>query len=190
VIRDSAGNLYGTTSAGGTHRLGNIFRLTPQRRFTDLYNFTGGADGAEPFSALIRDSAGNLYGTTSLGGTHQNGVVFKLTPAGKLVVLYSFGTVPSDGASPSDLIMDAQGNLYGATTSGGKDGKYPTADPLALDPAGNLYGTDGGAEPETTASSSESSPDRSASTSSLSAPGTTSKPYRPSSKSSTTASTP
>jgi uncharacterized repeat protein (TIGR03803 family) len=171
VIRDSAGNLYGTTAVGGTHRQGSIFKLTPQRRFTDLYNFTGGADGAEPFSALIRDSTGNLYGTAYMGGAYQNGVVFKLTLAGKLVVLYSFGAVPSDGASPIDLIMDAQGNLYGATNSGGAfnlgtvykldtkrnetilysftgangDGANP-AGALARDGAGNLYGTtyDGG----------------------------------------------
>lgn len=171
VIRDSAGNLYGTTAVGGTHRQGSIFKLSPQRRFTDLYNFTGGADGAEPFSALIRDSAGNLYGTAYMGGAYQNGVVFKLTLAGKLVVLYSFGAVPSDGASPVDLLMDTQGNLYGATNSGGAfnlgtvykldtkrnetilysftgtngDGANPEGG-LVRDDAGNLYGTtyDGG----------------------------------------------
>jgi uncharacterized repeat protein (TIGR03803 family) len=171
VIRDSAGNLYGTTAYGGTHRQGSIFKLTPQRRFTNLYNFTGGADGANPFSALIRDSTGNLYGTAYMGGAYQNGVVFKLTLAGKLVVLYGFGAVPSDGASPLDLLMDSQGNLYGTTASGGAfnlgtvykldtkrnetilysftgtngDGANPEGG-LVRDGAGNLYGTtyDGG----------------------------------------------
>jgi uncharacterized repeat protein (TIGR03803 family) len=165
VIRDSAGNLYGTTAFGGTHRQGNVFKLTLQRKLTTLYSFTGKLDGANPYSGLIRDSAGNLYGTTNLGGLYQNGVVFKLTPTGRLVVVYSFGAQANDGANPSGLIMDTQGNLYGVTTSGGAfnlgtvykldtghnetilysftgtngDGATPSG--LVRDSAGNFYGT-------------------------------------------------
>jgi uncharacterized repeat protein (TIGR03803 family) len=166
VIRDSAANLYGTTAFGGAHRQGNIFKLTLQRKLTTLYSFTGNLDGANPYSGLVRDSVGNLYGTTNLGGVYQNGVVFKLTPAGKQVVLYSFGAQANDGVNPLGLIMDAHGNLYGVTTSGGAfnsgtvykldtkrhetilysftgtngDGVSPAGE-LVRDSAGNLYGT-------------------------------------------------
>ena len=87
-----------------------------------LYQFTGGADGGYPDAAVIFDSAGNLYGTASGGGTGNNGVVFKLTHSGSgwtESVLYSFTNSP-DGAGPfSAVTFDDNGNLYGTTTGGG-----------------------------------------------------------------------
>lgn len=93
LLRDSAGNLYGTTIRGGANPLGlcgngcgTIFKLTPSNGswiYTDLYNFTGGSDGAAPYSNLVEDTNGNLYGTTSSGGSancSRCGVVFKFTP--------------------------------------------------------------------------------------------------------------
>src|SRR5260370_6321423 len=94
-----------------------------------LYSFRGGSDGAYPVGALVADKAGNLYGTTSEGGSSNCsagcGVVFELTPpstqggAWTETVLYRF-TGGSDGAAPeSNLIFDAVGNLYGTTAGGG-----------------------------------------------------------------------
>ncbi|MGA8490284.1 MAG: choice-of-anchor tandem repeat GloVer-containing protein [Terriglobales bacterium] len=84
-----------------------------------LYTFTGGADGRTPFAGLVRDSAGNLYGTTYEGGASGVGVVFKLDTTGAETVLYSF-TGRADGRNPSgDLVQDSAGDFYGTTTFGG-----------------------------------------------------------------------
>jgi uncharacterized repeat protein (TIGR03803 family) len=88
VIADMAGNLYGTTYGGGAGGQGTVFQLTPSGTLTVLYSFTGGADGGRPGADLIADAAGNLYGTTALGGANTScpggcGTVFELTvPAG------------------------------------------------------------------------------------------------------------
>jgi uncharacterized repeat protein (TIGR03803 family) len=79
LVRDSAGNLYGTTWAGGLG-FGVVFKLDTTGKETVLHSFTGGADGADPRAGLILDSTGNLYGTTLYGGESGQGVVFKLTP--------------------------------------------------------------------------------------------------------------
>ena len=132
LIMDASGNFYGTTTAGGSASgclgsgCGTVFKLNAQGQETVLYNFTGGADGGEPYSALISDAAGNFYGTTLVGGdlTCNSpvgcGVVYKITPAGTQTVLYSF-TGGTDGAYPEldSLAMDAKGNLYGTTKGGG-----------------------------------------------------------------------
>ena len=81
VIRDSVGNLYGTTSSGGTANAGVVYMLDTAGRETVLYSFTGYPnDGGQPYAGVIRDSAGNLYGTTYDGGTSGAGVVYKLKP--------------------------------------------------------------------------------------------------------------
>lgn len=93
--------------------------IADAQTFSTLYSFTGGANGMLPRDGVIRDSAGNIYGTTWTGGTYDNGTVFKLTPAGVQTVLYSF-TGGTDGGYPAgSLVRDAAGNLYGATSSGG-----------------------------------------------------------------------
>jgi uncharacterized repeat protein (TIGR03803 family) len=84
--------------------------------FTVLQTFAG-SNGEGPYAGLVRDAAGNLYGATSEGGSFGDGVVFKLNPAGKETVLYSFTGV--DGKSPNGVIRDARGNLYGTTYTGG-----------------------------------------------------------------------
>ncbi len=120
VILDTAGDVYGTTTAGGASGQGIVFELSPTGQETVIYNFTGGADGGQPYSGVIRDSAGNLYGTTWAGGAASQGVVFKLDAAGKETVLHAFAGYPSDGAQPkAGLIRDPAGNLYGTTTLGG-----------------------------------------------------------------------
>ncbi len=128
LIMDANGNLYGTTVSGGVSNFGTVFKLTPGAggTYTEtvLYSFAGGAtDGAQP-DDLIMDASGNLYGTTSGGGSSNTGTVFKLTPgAGGTyteTILYTFlGYTAGDGSSPVGLVMDAHGNLYGTTSSGG-----------------------------------------------------------------------
>ena len=84
LVRDSAGNLYGTTVQGGTHASGTVWQLHPNGdgswKHTVLYSFSGGADGAEPYKGVTLDAAGNLYGTAVLGGANSLGVVYEVTP--------------------------------------------------------------------------------------------------------------
>jgi uncharacterized repeat protein (TIGR03803 family) len=102
LIRDSAGNLYGTTFNGGAYGQGTIFKVDTTGTETVLYSFTGEADGAGPCAGVIRDSAGNLDGTADGGGiftgTTGYGVVFELDASGAYTVLHSFTGV--DGAFP------------------------------------------------------------------------------------------
>lgn len=119
LIADRAGNLYGTTSAGGASNYGVVFKIAPDGTETVLYSFTAGPDGDTPYGGLVLDKAGNLYGTTGLGGGHGEGAVFKLAPDGTESVLYSF-TGGADGGLPvGSLLMDKKGNLYGTTYSFG-----------------------------------------------------------------------
>jgi len=77
VIRDAAGNLYGTTYGGGASGWGTVFEINPTGKETVLYSFAGAADGASPEGGL----AGHLYGTTKYGGALGAGTVFELSPA-------------------------------------------------------------------------------------------------------------
>jgi uncharacterized repeat protein (TIGR03803 family) len=123
LILDAAGNLYGTTQLGGdpTCDCGTVFKMYPNGGETVLYTFTGGADGSSPVGGLAHDAAGNLYGTTNLGGTYGYGTVFKLDKTGKKTVLHTFGG--ADGAYPTTgMILDEAGNLYGSTNNGGAFG--------------------------------------------------------------------
>ncbi len=123
LIRDATGNLYGTTDYGGSSYAGVVYKVDTSGTETVLYSFTGGADGAYPFATLVRDPAGNLYGTTAQGGTSGDGVVFKVDTNGKETVLHSF-TGGKDGIYPySTLFRDSAGNLYGTTESGGVSGE-------------------------------------------------------------------
>lgn len=124
LVRNSAGNLYGTTSICGTYNNGTVFELPKKGPEMPLYSFTGGTDGWYPNGGLARDSAGNLYGTTWEGGVVNSvcpvgcGVVFKVTPKGLETVLYSF-TGGADGSTPNGgLVQDPGGNLYGTTLGG------------------------------------------------------------------------
>jgi len=83
LVLDSEGNLYGATYAAGTYQYGNVFKLSQSNggwTYTDLYDFTGGTDGANPIGSLILDGNGNLFGTTAYGGANGDGVVFEITP--------------------------------------------------------------------------------------------------------------
>jgi uncharacterized repeat protein (TIGR03803 family) len=134
VIRDWAGNLYGTTSEGGSSNTfcggtcGVVFKIDPTGQYTVLHAFTGPPDGAQPLAGLVRDAAGNLYGTTAFGGGGQCevtgagcGTVFKIDAAGNESVLYAFQGGADGFAPEAGLVMDTQGNLYGTTFGGGTD---------------------------------------------------------------------
>jgi uncharacterized repeat protein (TIGR03803 family) len=159
LLLDAKGNLYGTTPSGGADGFGTVFKVDENGKETVLYSFTGGADGGNPYSGLVRDAQGNLYGVAGQ-------VVFKLDENGHETVLYTFKGAATPNGS---LLRDAKGNLYGTTAGGGThgfgtvfkldtsgkkhalynfcpqggictDGAVPFAG-VIQDAAGNLYGT-------------------------------------------------
>jgi uncharacterized repeat protein (TIGR03803 family) len=133
LVNGGDGSLYGTTRTGGGHGFGTIYKITPGGSLTTLYSFRGGADGAYPaYSALIRASDGNFYGTTQHGGGAANsGTVFKMTPAGAVTILHGFTgvitrtgealpTTAMDGLQPGGGLLEGpDGNLYGVAGGGG-----------------------------------------------------------------------
>jgi uncharacterized repeat protein (TIGR03803 family) len=170
LLLDDAGNVYGTTYAGGPGGGGTVFKLTPEVGGKWSYSLVFGFGSSPPepggsSAGLILDPAGNLYGTTAWGGEHGYGAVFELTPqsAGwQETVLYSFPPPGPEGCCPyGGVVRDPAGNLYGTAgvafeisqgTGGWQgtvlhtfpshsgDGSVPFAGPI-LDAAGNLYGT-------------------------------------------------
>jgi uncharacterized repeat protein (TIGR03803 family) len=170
LIRDNAGNLYGTTLHDRLYTsLGTVFKLDTAGVRTTLYIFGRYGDGTKPYAGLVRDGAGNLFGMTPSGhGKSRFGIVFRISPTGKEAKPHIFAGPPFDGSNPhGGLILDRTGTLYGTTQSGGStnqcgivfklkngvetvlynfdtgrngDGCSGAGD-LVLDEAGNLYGT-------------------------------------------------
>jgi uncharacterized repeat protein (TIGR03803 family) len=160
------GNFYGTTVDGGTSGMGTVFKITPSGTVTLLHSFSG-SDGSQPYAPPIQGTDGNFYGTTSQGGTHTYyGTVYKITPSGKFISLYSFDDY--DGFFPiPPLVQGTDGNFYGTTFAGGTnpddgvvykitpsgkltviynfDGTHggQPASPLVQGSDGNFYGTTG-----------------------------------------------
>jgi uncharacterized repeat protein (TIGR03803 family) len=133
LVQGTDGNFYGTTSGGGVHNVGTVFKLTPEGVETVLYTFAGapygasdgGNDGAYPYGQLIQGSNGNFYGLAGQGGLPCGdamdpvgcGVVFEVTPDGIETIVHKFSG--PDGAGPSDLIQGSDGNFYGTSCCGG-----------------------------------------------------------------------
>ena len=171
-------NLYGATSPPSPYGFGGVFELHHSKtgwQELNLYSFTGGTDGNNPYAGVVFDAAGNIYGTTFVGGTSGYGNVFKLTRSGSTWTknaIYSF-TGGSDGANPFSIALDKNGNLYGTTNvgglgygvvfqlvnsggtytyknlytfTGGADGAYPQYGNLTLR-GGKLYGSTTGGGP-------------------------------------------
>jgi uncharacterized repeat protein (TIGR03803 family) len=170
LAMDASGSLYGSTYKGGAANAGTVFKLssptttTPTWTEKILFTFKGGTDGSEPFTGVILDKSGNVYGTTTFGGTGGNngGIVFELTAANGYAktTLHNFSRF-SDPAEdfPNALTMDASGNLWGTTEyalfklSPGTSGWTETVPwnwesagltgftPVTLDSHGNVWGT-------------------------------------------------
>jgi uncharacterized repeat protein (TIGR03803 family) len=169
---DQHGNLFGTTLEGGTNGFGAVFEFSASGKFRVIYSFCAQlhcADGSQPMTGVVQDSAGNLYGTTINGGSFGQGTAYKLTLRGTETVLHSFRLGGGDGYFPeSALVPDGSGNFYGTTAVGGTtgvgtifrvdsagdetilhsfcaesncaDGGQPALGTLLRDEAGNLYG--------------------------------------------------
>jgi uncharacterized repeat protein (TIGR03803 family) len=128
LVRD-AGNLYGTTSTGGSGSCtpfagcGTVFMLNKSGQELGVFSFNG-QDGEVPYAGLFRDPAGNLYGTTADGGGSPNcsgcGTIFQLNKTGKKIRYYSFDGI--DGQSPESQLVEVSGSLYGTTYLGGTNG--------------------------------------------------------------------
>lgn len=145
LVRDARGNLYGTTLRGGNVcgglGCGTVFEVDKKFSETVLYKFMGsGGDGEMPQAGVVRDTQGNIYGTTYVGGASGDGTVFKVDSTGSETVWHSFGNSP-DGAVPyAGLVQDAEGNLYGATSGGGDspcDAPYGCGTVFKVDTMGN-----------------------------------------------------
>ena len=118
-VQGTDGNYYGATGNGGTN-FGTIYRMTPAGLLTVIYTFDGVAPHGRYPRALVLGTDGNFYGTARGGGTNNSGIVFRITPSGKLTSLHSF-TGP-DGQFPDGSIIQANdGNFYGTTRGGGTD---------------------------------------------------------------------
>ncbi len=150
-VLDQAGNVYGVTQDGGPNGWGSVIELSHSGSGwteTILYAFQGGNDGGAPYSGLVFDNAGNLYGTTSAKGANGWGTVFELSPAGSgwsYSVLYTFQGGNDGGQPVAGLIFDNTGDLYGATTSRGSGGggtvfkMTPSGGSWSLQRADELY---------------------------------------------------
>lgn len=140
LAQGSDGNYYGTTWGGGSGACatylgtgcGTVFKITPTGALTTLHSFCtqpNCIDGVAPWAGLVLATDGNFYGTAELGGANNYGVIFKITPEGALTTLYSFCAQPNctDGANPSDgLIQATDGDFYGTTYGGGISGGCTT----------------------------------------------------------------
>ena len=178
LIADSAGNFYGTTTAGGSTTAcsgggcGTVFKLAPTGggNYTEapIYSFHGTSDGENPNAGVAMDAAGNLYGNTWQGGTGGGGTVYELTPNGGNWTFNLLYSVPNAGFAVGRVILDSSGNLYEALQkggafgdgqvlelmhsgsnwnyidlydfTGGSDGAYGIGG-VVFDSSGNLYGT-------------------------------------------------
>jgi uncharacterized repeat protein (TIGR03803 family) len=166
LVADTVGNLYGTTYAGGANDLGTVFKVAAGTHAISTLMSFNGDNGAHPFGAMITDAAGNLYGSTINGGPSSAGTLFKIaagTHAFSTLVTFNI----SNGSGPEGaLLIDAAGNLYGTTLTGGANSFYGTVfevtsgtsvlstlatfdgnngstsdSVLIADAAGNLFGT-------------------------------------------------
>jgi len=137
LVQGADGNFYGTANGGGANNKGTIFRITPGGALTTLYSFCSQSDcmdGTYPEAGLVQPANGDFYGTTTAGGLHNLGTVFKITLGGALATLHNFAF--TDGESPrATLVAGSDGNFYG-TTPGGGAGGYGTA--FNITPSGSL----------------------------------------------------
>jgi uncharacterized repeat protein (TIGR03803 family) len=140
ITLDAAGNLYGTTSAGGAYGLGAVFQLLKGSPWTEniLHDFQNADDGAVPYAGLVADQAGNLYGAATEGGNAGGGTIFELSFAGGNWSFTPIYSVPGWGISGSfrNVVLDSAGNIYGTTHC---DGEYNSGTVYSLSPSGGTW---------------------------------------------------
>src|SRR5579883_951084 len=142
LVSGADGNLYGTTSSGGGHGLGTIFKITLSGKLTTLHSFdpAAGQGGCQvPCAPMIQATNGNFYGTDFYGG--GSGTFFEITPAGGFTTLYNFCSQPNctDGAFPMGIVQGTDKSIYGVTAWGGSGPGYSGAGTLfKISPAGSL----------------------------------------------------
>jgi uncharacterized repeat protein (TIGR03803 family) len=127
LIQGRDGNFYGTTFNGGGIGIGTgtVFKISATDGESVVYAFGGGADGSGPSTALIQGGDGNLYGTTSSGGSNNYGTLFEITSAGVESVVYPFAGGTTDGSNPNAvLILGSDGNFYGTTQIAGTASRF------------------------------------------------------------------
>lgn len=152
IMQAADGNLYGTTYSAGQFNAGTLFKITTKGEFTVLHafcSFANCADGQWPAYPPVQGSDGNLYGTTSDGGTAAAGVLYDLTPAGRFNVVHTFlcrYTTCNRGGEPVAVVQDAEGNLFGTTEFGGIYGEGTLFEITSTRAFINLYSFNSGAE--------------------------------------------
>jgi uncharacterized repeat protein (TIGR03803 family) len=127
LVADAKGNLYGTTELAGAKGAGIVYELTPNSdgtwTFTLLHTFDISSEGGDPLAGLVFDNAGNLYGTTSIGGPNDAGSVYQLTPTStgwSFKVIYAFSQGRNAGFPGGPLLFDGKNTLYGTASGGSK----------------------------------------------------------------------
>ena len=123
---------------------GTVFKITTSGKLTTLHNFNGGTEGETPYAPPIQGTDGNFYGTTCEGDDQVRGVVYKMTPSGKITVLYTFSGVLAAIACPLALVQGIDGNFYGTTLGAGGAGMVFKITPQGKFTALHTFsGTDG-----------------------------------------------
>jgi uncharacterized repeat protein (TIGR03803 family) len=151
LVQGYDGNFYGTTYYGGTSArcsgaCGTLFKITPSGAEKVFHSFTGFPDGAYPDTGLTLGTDGNFYGTTSVGGKYNYGTIFRITPAGKLTILYNFCSVRGcvDGIYPkTPLVQHTNGKFYGSTTGNSLGGSVFYSLDMRLKPFAGLVNWSG-----------------------------------------------
>jgi uncharacterized repeat protein (TIGR03803 family) len=134
LIQGSNGYLYGVTHSGGTYMAGTMFQMTRTGRMRVLHSFESASDGSMPMAGVVEATDGNFYGTTMMGGTSNDGTIYRVSPTGDFSVLYNFDW--ATGIYPqAELVQHTNGILYGEANNGG---------PFS---AGVFFGIDIGAPP-------------------------------------------
>jgi uncharacterized repeat protein (TIGR03803 family) len=140
VIFDSAGNLYGTTSAGGASGYGTVFQLQPGATWKEniLHSFQNADDGYTPYAGLVADASGNFYGAATAGGSNGGGTIFELSPSNGSFTFTVLTSVPGWGVSGTfrDVLVQPNGVIYAATHC---DGANNAGTIYELTPSGGTW---------------------------------------------------
>ncbi len=122
IVDGNDGYYYGMTNAGGHMLAGVIFRVTPTGHYEVVHSLNNHEDGSSPRGNLVKGKDGNFYGLTNVGGDYNTGTFFRVTPQGKFTKLHSFYQFDHGDLPTGSLVVGKDGNFYGMTVRGGKNG--------------------------------------------------------------------